>query len=120
MSGTLRQALDAIQAQCDALRSLKGWRLNLIRENLAKAYAAAPREWQPIETLPRDGRYVLVYRPLAMETGDETLAIVRTTEYPTTSPQGVKHWTSRWCHPTHWVDLPELPAPPSPIGGEQP
>lgn len=34
------EALDAIQAQCDAMRSLKGWRLNLIRENLAKAKAA--------------------------------------------------------------------------------
>jgi Lar family restriction alleviation protein len=33
-------ALDAIQAQCDEMRSLKGWRLNLIRENLAKAKAA--------------------------------------------------------------------------------
>lgn len=36
----LEQALDAIQGQCDAMRSLKGWRLNLIRENLAKAGAA--------------------------------------------------------------------------------
>lgn len=35
----LRQALDAIQAQCDEMRSLKGWRMNLIRENLAKAKA---------------------------------------------------------------------------------
>lgn len=66
-------------------------------------------EWQPIETLPRDGRYVIVYRPLAMETGDETIAISKTTKNPTTSPQGVKHWTERWCHPSHWMDLPELP-----------
>lgn len=36
----VRKALDAIQSQCDEMRSLKGWRLNLIRENLAKAYAA--------------------------------------------------------------------------------
>jgi hypothetical protein len=66
-------------------------------------------EWQPIETLPRDGRYVLAYRPLAMETGDEALAVVKTTKSPTTSPQGVQHWTSRWCHPTHWMDIPEPP-----------
>ena len=69
-------------------------------------------EWQPIETLPRDGRYVLVYRPLAMESGDETLAITKTLKRGSTatrSPQGVKHWTERWCHPTHWMDLPPLP-----------
>jgi hypothetical protein len=70
-------------------------------------------EWQPIETLPRDGRYVLVYRPMAMETGDPTLTIAKTTRSPTTSPQGVKHWTDRWCHPTHWMDLPPLPQLPS-------
>lgn len=71
-------------------------------------------EWQPIETLPRDGRYVLVYRPLAMETGDPTLTITKTLKRgstATTSPQGVKHWTERWCHPTHWMDLPALPSP---------
>jgi hypothetical protein len=65
--------------------------------------------WQPIETLPRDGRLVVVYRPLAMETGDDTITVTRTSKTPTTSPQGVKHWTTRWCHPTHWMDLPEPP-----------
>lgn len=68
--------------------------------------------WQPTKTLPRDGRYVLVYRPLAMETGDEQLTIARTLtkgSTATVSPQGVKHWTSRWCHPTHWMDIPEPP-----------
>jgi hypothetical protein len=72
-------------------------------------------EWQPIETLPRDGRYVLVYRPLAMQTGDENLTITKTLtngSSPTVSPQGVKHWTERWCHPTLWMDLPALPSSP--------
>lgn len=71
-------------------------------------------EWQPIKTLPRDGRYVLVYRPLAMETSDPTLTIAKTLKRGSTatvSPQGVKHWTDRWCHPTHWMDLPPLPSP---------
>lgn len=71
-------------------------------------------EWQPIKTLPRDGRYVLVYRPLAMVTGDENITVARTLEkgsMATVSPQGVKHWTNRWCHPTHWMDIPEPPAP---------
>lgn len=36
----LAKALEAIQTQCDEMRSLKGWRLNLILENLAKAKAA--------------------------------------------------------------------------------
>jgi hypothetical protein len=69
-------------------------------------------EWQPIKTLPRDGRYVIVYRPLAMETGDETFTITKTLSKGSTatvSPQGVKHWTARWCHPTHWMPLPEPP-----------
>jgi hypothetical protein len=71
-------------------------------------------EWQPIETLPRDGRYVLVYRPLAMQSGDETFTVTKTLKGrsdPTISPQGVAHWTERWCHPTLWMDIPQLPSP---------
>ena len=70
-------------------------------------------EWQPIKTLPKDGRYVIVYRPMAMETGDETITITKTLKRgstPTKSPQGVEHWTERWCHPTHWMDIPALPS----------
>jgi hypothetical protein len=66
-------------------------------------------DWQDIETLPRDGRYVLAYRPLARETGDEEIAVVRTSQYSRTSPQGVEHWTNRICHPTHWMPLPAPP-----------
>jgi hypothetical protein len=39
-SADIVTALDAIEAQLHEMRSLKGWRLNLIRENLAKAKAA--------------------------------------------------------------------------------
>lgn len=40
VSPDIATALDAIEAQLHEMRSLKGWRLNLIRENLAKAKAA--------------------------------------------------------------------------------
>jgi hypothetical protein len=42
--------LDAIEAQLHEMRSLKGWRLNLIRENLEKAKAAIPSAAQARST----------------------------------------------------------------------
>lgn len=38
------------------------------------AWQAAQPKWRPIETIPTDGRRVLVYRPLAHKTGDEQIA----------------------------------------------
>lgn len=67
-------------------------------------------DWQSIETAPRDGTVFLVYRPDAGLTGDSTFAIVQGVNVPTTSPQGVVHYTSRWCHPTHWMPLPPPPS----------
>jgi hypothetical protein len=68
-----------------------------------------PGGWRDIESAPKDGTLILVYRPLAHETGDPTITIARGTESETTSPQGVKHHTDRWCHPTHWQPLPAPP-----------
>jgi hypothetical protein len=65
--------------------------------------------WQPIETAPRDGSEIVVYRPLAHETSDPHITIARTVPYPRTSPQGVEHYTDRVCHPTHWMPLPNPP-----------
>lgn len=76
---------------------------------LARAAIAEVQRWQPIETAPRDGTWFIAYRPLAMATGDKTIDIVQGVDHPTTSPQGIVHWTSRWCHPTHWIPLPVPP-----------
>lgn len=66
-------------------------------------------EWQPIETAPRDGTAFLVYRPLAHETHDPHITIACGVMQPRQSPQGVTHYTSRWCHPSHWMPLPPPP-----------
>jgi hypothetical protein len=74
-------------------------------------------EWQPIATAPKDGRRVLVYAP---EWGDITCG-----EYHTNRERddrgrfqagGWAYWLamdedyrSSYCHPTHWMPLPEPP-----------
>lgn len=60
---------------------------------------------QTMETAPRDGTEILVYRPLAHLTGDRHFKVVRTTATPRQSPQGVEHYTESWCHPSHWAPL---------------
>lgn len=68
-------------------------------------------KWRPIETaraLPV-GTEILVYRPLAHRTGDDPITVVATTSTAEISPQGVEHYTDRWCHPTHWMPLPKTP-----------
>lgn len=60
---------------------------------------------QTIDSAPRDGTEVLVYRPLAHLTGDRPFKVVRTRATPRVSPQGVEHYTDSWCHPTHWAPL---------------
>ena len=66
-------------------------------------------QWQPIETMPRDGREVIVYRPLAHTTLDPHIVIAKTTARPTKSKQGVVHYTDKYAHPTHWMPLPPPP-----------
>lgn len=77
--------------------------------DIARGAIAEVQRWRPIETAPRDGTWFIAYRPLAMATGDKTVDIVQGVDHPTTSPQGIVHWTSRWCHPTHWIPLPVPP-----------
>lgn len=79
----------------------------------------APRQWQPIETAPRDGTTVLLYRPLAGKTHDPVVIIGRSVPYnghswPATIPEGVSadgpgNYTDRVCYATHWQPLPEPP-----------
>lgn len=83
------------------------------------AWERAPKRessWQPIETLPRDGRVVILYRPLASLTNDPTVTIRRTTDTPqhcwdATIPTGCdgKNYTEGSCYATHWMPLPPNP-----------
>lgn len=66
--------------------------------------------WQPIESAPRDGTDILVYRPRAHEHGDAAITVAKTTDRPRPSPHGIQHYTDRAHHPTHWMPLPAPPA----------
>lgn len=66
-------------------------------------------EWQPIETAPRDGTVILVYRPLGRKNstyggrvGIDAFGTV--SSYPQEWSQSL-----RFAKPTHWMPLPEPP-----------
>lgn len=71
-------------------------------------------EWQPIETAPRDGTYVLVGRDMG-----EPWGFVRGTGYYIGEGTRVAGWVCRGINdppgefglgnPTHWCPLPEAP-----------
>lgn len=81
------------------------------------AWQAAQPKWRPIETIPTDGRRVLVYRPLAHKTGDEQIAVKHAQGgtngfcWPQTVPGGATptNPTDGSCHATYWMPMPELP-----------
>jgi hypothetical protein len=67
-------------------------------------------DWQPIETAPRDGRYIWVYRPEG-----------KIDPWITPPRVGTDRWTGRWLwipagwensapiiQPTHWMPLEAL------------
>ncbi|WP_411839945.1 hypothetical protein [Paracoccus sp. ME4] len=58
-----------------------------------------------IDSAPRDGTEILVYRPLARLTGERPFCVVLTRATPRISPQGVEHYTESLSHPTHWAPL---------------
>ena len=79
--------------------------------------AVAGADWQPIETAPKDGRAVLLYRPLAHLTHDQNVDIFRTTKtdrgcWEATVPAGAdgKNYSEGYCYATHWMPLPAAPA----------
>ena len=69
-------------------------------------------EWQPIETAPKDGTWVLLFDP-----EDEYAHVGAFVEFPATEDHPlVKHWGGiyisgkgfmSWMNPTHWMPLPE-------------
>lgn len=72
--------------------------------------------WLPIETAPRDGTEVLLFRPLAQKTGDPVVTIRRSVPHesfawPATIPPGCdgKNFTEGGCYATHWMPIPAAP-----------
>ena len=72
--------------------------------------------WMPIETAPRDGSMVLLYRPLAGKTQDPVVTIRRSVQHErhvweVTIPPGCdgKNFTEGSCYATHWMPIPEAP-----------
>jgi len=77
----------------------------------------AAQQWQPIETAPKDGTEILLYRPLAGKTHDPIIGIYRGVPrdngcWEETIPPGMsgENYTSGFCKPTHWMPLPTAPA----------
>lgn len=73
-------------------------------------------DWQPIETAPRDGTRILLYRPLADRTNDDKIDIKRGVPrdnscWEETIPPGMDatNYTDGACKATHWMPLPEPP-----------
>lgn len=73
-------------------------------------------EWQPIETAPKDGTEILVFRPLAHLTNDPQISILKGVKsnkgcWDETIPDGMSNdnFTSGYCKPTHWMPLPAAP-----------
>lgn len=72
--------------------------------------------WRPVETIPTDGREVLVYRPLAHMVHDDAIAVKRAIGgnrhcWDDTVPPGATptNPTNGCCHVTHWMPLPAPP-----------
>ena len=82
-------------------RKHKGWLMDAVQiaeEANARADAAT---WQPIETAPKDGTYVLLYEPR-----DDDHAI-EVGFYECETWYGMDHIYS--IYPTHWMPLPKPP-----------
>ena len=76
-------------------------------------------DWQPIETAPKDGRFILIHVPQGLETGAVTIGAYWKEEDRKAGRFMRGHWdgwlgmdddvASSWCEPTHWMPLPEPP-----------
>lgn len=64
-------------------------------------------QWQPIETAPKDGKNVLIYR---LGSGDQRATIGSLDEEGVwQSPEAYYIWSWFDFSPTHWMPLPEPP-----------
>lgn len=73
-------------------------------------------QWQPIETAPRNGDRILVYRPLAEMTHNDSVVIGHGVPddmgcSPQTVPPGMDrtNYTDGYCKATHWMAIPDPP-----------
>lgn len=74
-------------------------------------------QWRPIETAPRDGTRILLYRPTAGEWGQFVFGKYENDEYakkpkPHFRTDLERLWgvrSDRESQPTHWMPLPEPP-----------
>lgn len=79
-------------------------------------------DWQPIETAPKDGSFVLLHVPSGLETGAVTVgAYWKNDEREDNGRFKRGNWDgwlgmdadigSSWCEPTHWMPLLKPPTP---------
>lgn len=78
--------------------------------------------WQPIETAPKDGSFVMLHVPKGLESGAVTVgAYYNCRGERNEDGRFAKGWwdgwlgmdadiVSSWCEPTHWMPLPPPPA----------
>lgn len=72
--------------------------------------ARKDREWRQIETAPRDGRSIIVYRPNGRgayipQVGEDYWYVSKAGQFAT--------WGRSNCdaQPTHWLPMPKAPTP---------
>lgn len=79
----------------------------------ARSADTSGARWLPIETAPRDGRWLLITNGFNLEQCYWDTAMHR--EYPWRN-HGGNGWLVNW--PTHWMPLPE-PPPAAPVGSSE-
>lgn len=111
----IAEAIDGLQFAYEAVE--QDAVLHEARKALDAAILKHMGGWRPIESIPKDGRKVMLYRPLAGESNDPVISIRRTTStsqhcWPDTIPPGcdAQNFTEGCCYATHWQPLPEPPA----------
>lgn len=114
-----------VQEIVEALLEAKSWVMDeddfatMVNDIVSRIEAhgiAPPDGWRPIETAPDDGRFALVFRPLARNSSEETVAVKRLIGgnnfcWGFTVPDGetATNPTDGACHVTHWMPLPAAP-----------
>ncbi len=95
------------------------WPNNPENLKMIKAWNSRSTNWQPIETAPRNGSYILTFTPENMEDENQVYSGINVASYE------VDRWVILWadnsggeykpcaceCKPTHWMPIPALPNP---------
>lgn len=109
---------EAIQFATEVLNDLAiediGYCYNTAQEALDTLKQPAPDAWRPIETAPKDGTEVLLFK--TFPSGEPQITMASYWDYP-----GIEHWQRGWrtekckeqlsiSNPTHWQPLPQPPS----------